>query len=139
VLVPKTYNQAITSDDVQNWMFAMHQEHESLVQNETYVLVERPPNRKILDSQWIYTIKDMNHGQDQFKARLVVGGHRQIEGIDYFETFASVARQGSVRLLLSIAAMRKYEIMQFDVKTAFLYGKLDEEIYMKQPKGFEVQ
>ncbi|GKA66749.1 zinc finger, CCHC-type containing protein, partial [Tanacetum coccineum] len=73
---------------------------------------------------------------DKFKARLVIQGFRQKEGIDYFDTYAPVARITTIRLLLALAAIHNLVIHQMDVKTTFLNGDLDEEVYMKQPKGF---
>ncbi|KAD4981853.1 hypothetical protein E3N88_18524 [Mikania micrantha] len=73
---------------------------------------------------------------DKFKARLVVQGFRQKEGIDFFDTYAPVARISTIRLLVALASIHNLIIHQMDVKTAFLNGKLDEEIYMKKPEGF---
>ena len=91
----------------------------------------------MIDCKWVYTIKANPNGNiNRLKARLVAKGYNQIKGINYFETFAPVARYESIRLLLAIAAREDFEIMQFDVKTAFLYGQLNEEVYMIQPPGF---
>nr|GEX64306.1 zinc finger, CCHC-type [Tanacetum cinerariifolium] len=73
---------------------------------------------------------------DEFKARLVIQGFRQKEGIDYFDTYESVARITTIKLLLALPAIHNLVIHQMDVKTTFLNGNLDEEVYMKQPKGF---
>ena len=75
---------------------------------------------------------------DKYKARLVVKGYKQREGLDYFDTYSSVTRITSIRMLIAIAAMYKLEIHQMDVKTAFLNGDLEEEIYLEQPEGFIV-
>ena len=75
---------------------------------------------------------------DNFKARLVIQGFRQKEGIDFFDTYAPVARISTIRLLIALASIHNLEIHQMDVKTAFLNGDLEEEIYMKQPEGFVV-
>ena len=75
---------------------------------------------------------------DKFKARLVIQGFRQREGVDYFDTYAPVARITTIRLLIALASIHGLVIHQMDVKTAFLNGELDEEVYMKQPKGFVV-
>ncbi|KAD3641087.1 hypothetical protein E3N88_30311 [Mikania micrantha] len=73
---------------------------------------------------------------DKYKARLVIKGFRQKEGFDYFDTYSPVTRITSIRLVLAIAALRNLEVHQMDVKTAFLNGDLEEEIYMEQPEGF---
>lgn len=87
---------------------------------------------------WIYRIKSTPNGSvNKYKARLVIKGCSQKAGIDYNETFSPVARFESIRILLSLAAVKDYEIVQFDIKTAFLYGDLNEEIFMTQPEGFE--
>ena len=75
---------------------------------------------------------------DKYKAKLVIKGYEQKEGLDYFDTYSSVTRISSIRMLIAIAAIHNLEIHQMDVKTAFLNGDLDEEIYMEQPEGFVV-
>src|SRR5580698_8673389 len=120
------------------WTQAMQEEMESHKQNGTWELVERPQDTKLLDSRWVYKVMTNQDGSiERYKARLVVRGYRQQFGIDYNETFASVSRAESLRLLMAIAAANQLVIKQFDVKTAFLHGNLDEVIYMSQPEGFE--
>ena len=75
---------------------------------------------------------------DKYKARMVIKGYKQKEGLDYFDTYSPVTRISSIRMLIAIAAIHNLEIHQMDVKTAFLNGDLDEEIYMEQPEGFIV-
>lgn len=115
----------------QNWLNAMTEEFNSLIQMKTWTLVNRPKDIKPITCRWVLRRK-----QDKFKARLVARGFEQKEGIDYFETFSPVARHSSVRLILSHASSEKMNVITFDVKTAFLYGELQEEIYMHQPEGF---
>ncbi|POM64988.1 putative transposable element [Phytophthora palmivora] len=105
--------------------------------NQTWVLVPRPKGRKILRSRWDFVVKYTGTGEiDRFKARLVIKGFLQEYGIDYNEIFSPVIRMEVLRLLLTIAALLDLEIHQMDVKTAFLNGFLEEEIYMAQPEGF---
>ena len=75
---------------------------------------------------------------DKYKARLVVKGYRQKEGLDYFDTYSPVTRITSIRMLIALAAVHDLKIHQMDVKTAFLNGELEEEIYMERPEGFIV-
>ena len=96
--------------------------------------------RKAIGSKWILPFKFTANGAiDRYKARLVAKGYSQKEGIDYNETFAPVAKFASIRAFLALAAIYDLEIHQMDVKTAFLNGDLEEEIYMKQPEGFVVK
>ncbi|PKI57121.1 hypothetical protein CRG98_022485 [Punica granatum] len=73
---------------------------------------------------------------DKYKARLVIKGYKQKEGLNYFDTYSPVTRINSIRMILAVATLRNLEVHQMDVKTAFLNGDLDEEIYMEQPEGF---
>uniref|UniRef100_H3G5D2 Reverse transcriptase Ty1/copia-type domain-containing protein n=1 Tax=Phytophthora ramorum TaxID=164328 RepID=H3G5D2_PHYRM len=114
-------------------------EYKSLMDNNTWVLVPRPRGRKILSNRWVFVVKYTGTGHiDRFKARLVIKGFLQEYGIDYNEIFSPVIRMEVLRLLLTIAALLDFEIHQMDVKTVFLNGTLEEEIYMAQPEGFKV-
>ncbi|CAG7784865.1 unnamed protein product, partial [Allacma fusca] len=138
---PSTYEEAIGSKDSKHWIHAMNDEMDSHDTNGTWDLMVYPKDKRIrvLDNRWIYKVKYNPDGTvSTYKARLVIRGYRQIKGIDYNETFASTVRYESIRLLLNIAASQRLAIQQFDVKTAFLHGDLDEDIYMEQPKGYEV-
>ncbi|GKA49062.1 retrovirus-related pol polyprotein from transposon TNT 1-94, partial [Tanacetum coccineum] len=100
-------------------------------------LVDLPPGCKPLGYKWIFKKKMKADGTiDKYKARWVIKGYRQREGLDYFDTYSSVTRITSIRMILAIVALRNLEIHQIDVKTAFLNGDLEEEIYMNQPEGF---
>ena len=110
---------------------------ESIDSNQVWELVEPPANIKPIGYKWVFKNKRGSDGKvETFKARLVAKGFTQKEGIDYEETFSPVAMLKSIRILLSIAACPDYEIWQMDVKTAFLNGNLEEDIYMQQPEGF---
>ncbi|KAJ0712899.1 putative RNA-directed DNA polymerase [Helianthus annuus] len=134
---PKTYSEAMASRDVAFWKEAINDEMDSIMQNNTWKLSDLPPGCKPLGCKWIFKKKMKVDGSiEKFKARLVIQGFRQKEGIDYFDTYAPVARISTIRLLVALAAIHNLVIHQMDVKTAFLNGDLDEEIYMKQPEGF---
>ncbi|GJX85145.1 zinc finger, CCHC-type containing protein, partial [Tanacetum coccineum] len=116
---------------------AIDDEIGSIMENDTWVLSNLPPGCKPLGCKWIFKRKMKVDGTiDKFKARLVIQGFRKKEGIDYFDTYAPVARITTIRLLLALAAIHNLVIYQMDVKTAFLNGDLEEEVYMKQPEGF---
>nr|GEZ40967.1 hypothetical protein [Tanacetum cinerariifolium] len=119
------------------WLNAMNVEMQSMKDNEVWVLVELPPNGKTVGSKWLFKKKtDMDGNVHIYKARLVAKGYTQTLRIDYEETFSPVADIRAIRILIAIAAYYDSEIWQLDVKTAFLNGYLNEEVYMEQPKGF---
>ena len=101
--------------------------------------MDLPPGCKPLGYKWIFKRKLKADGSiDKYKARLVVKGYKQKKGVDYFDTYSPVTRITSIRMLIAIVALHNLEIYQMEVKTAFLNGELNEEIYMEQPEGFIV-
>ena len=99
--------------------------------------MDLPQGCKPLSSKWVFKRKQKVDGSiDKYKARLVIQSYKQIEGLDYFDTYYPVMRINSIRMVLAITALRNLEVHQMDVKTTFLNGDLDEEIYLKQPEGF---
>lgn len=138
--IPTHYFQAVTSSYGREWKAAMLEEMVALKRNKVWKLVEQPSNydRKPLQSMWVYRVKNGPDGNiDRYKARLVVKGCSQIEGIDFDKTFAPVARHETIRMFISVAAQKGFILKQFDIKTAFLHGKISETIYMRQPDGFD--
>lgn len=134
---PKTYTEAMTSRDASFWKEAINEEMDSLLFNNTWVIVDLPPGSKSIGNKWVFKRKYNVDGSIQtFKARLVAKGFKQKEGVDYFDTYAPVARIASIRVLLALASINKLYVHQMDVKTAFLNGDLEEEVYMDQPEGF---
>ena len=135
---PGSYKEAMASSAATEWMRAMEEEMKSHHENQTWDLIPRPPYSRVLGNRWLYKLKRHPDGSvARYKARLVVQGFRQIFGTDYLETYASVGRYESVRLLLAVAAAKGLHLLQFDVKTAFLHGQLDgSTLYMDQPEGF---
>ena len=135
---PDTYHEAMASNEATKWKKAMEEEISALDSNQTWTLVELPVGRLSIGCRWVYKIKQNSSGDiERFKARLVAKGFAQTLGVDYEETFAPVVKFDSLRILLSVAASRRYILHQMDVKSAFLHGELDEEVYMKQPEGFQ--
>ncbi|GJX25645.1 retrotransposon protein, putative, ty1-copia subclass [Tanacetum coccineum] len=134
---PANYKAAMLDPESKRWVDAMNAEMQSMIDNMVWVLVDLPPNCKTVRSKWIFKKKtDMDGNVHIYKARLVAKGYTQTYMVDYEETFSPVADIRAIRILISIAAFYDYEIWQMDVKTAFLNGYLDEDIYMVQPEGF---
>ena len=134
---PKGYDEAMQRSDKEHWKKAMIEELQSIEKNKVWELVERPTNKNIVSNKWVLKIKRKPDGSvDRYKARLVARGFSQRSGIDYHETYAPVAGLVTIRLLLAYAVKSQLEVAQFDIKTAFLNGDLDEEVYMEQPDGF---
>ena len=135
---PKDLKEALHSEEKSLWMDAMKEELKSIKENDTWELVDLPRGRKAIGCKWVFKVKKDEKGTvSRFKARLVAKGFSQKYGVDYDEVFAPVVRATTFRIMLSVAAERSYRVKHYDVKTAFLHGKLQEEIYMKQPPGFE--
>ena len=137
---PTSLKIALESEHAQKWKEAADSEYESLMENDTWELVPLPPGRKTISCKWVFKVKHDENGKiDRFKGRLVAKGFLQRYGIDFEETFSPVVRFTSIRALLAFAVSRNMFIHQMDVVTAFLNGKLDEDIYMEQPEGFVVR
>lgn len=133
---PKSFSEAIDSPHAKEWIEAMHEELKSIKENETWEICKLPQGRKAIGSKWVFKTKlDENGNLVGRKARLVAQGYSQKYGVDYDEVFAPVARSASMKILLSVAGTRKYVVKQYDIKTAFLNGSLEEEIFMKPPPG----
>lgn len=116
----------------------MKEEINSIEGNNTGKLCDLPPGRKAIGSKWISKVKKDENGKVyQHKARLVAQGFSQKFGVDYNEVFAPVARISTMRMMLSIAGRRNYIVNHFDIKSAFLNGELEEELYMREPQGFK--
>src|SRR5712672_41090 len=127
-----SYTEAIKSVDAKQWNDTCQYEIDTLHKNDTWELVDLPPGQKSIKSKWVFKLK----ADGRYHAHLVAKGFTQIPGIDYDETFSPVAHFESLRLLLALAALEDWEIHQMDIKSVFLNGVLDEEIYMEQPQGF---
>lgn len=134
---PSNYNEAVKCDNGSHWIAAMEEEYRSLLENNTWKLVNLPDGKNLVGCKWVYKVKTDADGKiNKYKARLVAQGFSQKYGVDYDQVFAPVAKHATFRILLSIAAIKKMDVYHFDAKTAFLNGELEEEIYMRQPTGF---
>ncbi|KAH9697779.1 Integrase catalytic domain-containing protein [Citrus sinensis] len=138
---PASYREAVKSSDPRNWIKAMEEEIDSLIKKKTWTLVTNLGNESLVSCKWIFKRKEGIPGAEasRFKARLVARGFTQKEGVDFTEVFSPVVKHSSIRMLLSMVALTDMEIDQMDVKTTFLHGKLEVEILMTQPEGFEVK
>lgn len=131
---PIGYEEAIQE---KKWKKAMDEEINAIENNGTWVITSLPQGHKAIGVKWVYKTKRNASGEVQrYKARLVAKGYKQRVGIDYGEVFAPVARMETIRLMISLAAQHKWKIYQLDVKSTFLNGFLEEEIYVEQPLGY---
>ncbi|GKA05694.1 retrovirus-related pol polyprotein from transposon TNT 1-94 [Tanacetum coccineum] len=131
---PKNVNEALADE---SWIVAMQEELNQFIANDIWELVPQPRNMTIIGTKWVFRNKlDENGIVSRNKARLVAQGYNQQEGIDYDETYAPVARLESIRILLAYACALDFKLFQMDVKSAFLNGFINEEVYVAQPPGF---
>jgi hypothetical protein len=134
---PATYTEAMEGPESDKWLEAIKSEIRYMYDNQVWTLVDIPSDRKAVENKWIFKEKtDTDGNVTVYKARLVTKGFRQIQGVHYDEKFSPVAMLKSILILLAIAAYFDYEIWQMDVKTAFLNGNIEEELYMVQLEGF---
>ncbi|KAH9783426.1 hypothetical protein KPL71_009306 [Citrus sinensis] len=138
--IPNTFGKALRSSEIDQWKLAMEEEMKSLHQNQTWELVKLPKGKRAIGNKWVYTKKQGSPNQTipRYKARLVAKSFAQKEDINYNKVFSPVVKHTSIRILLALVAEYELELAQLDVKTAFLHGDLEEEIYMIQPYGFRV-
>jgi len=134
---PSNFEEVVTH---QEWKDSMNEEYQSTMKNGVWEIVLRPEDKSIVTSKWIYKIKHVEYGSiDKSKSRFVARGFSQQEGIDYEETFSPTSRYTTIRSLVPLATSMGWNFHQMDVKTAFLNGTIDEEVYIEQPLGFEVK
>lgn len=133
----------MASPQVSDWRAAADDEMASLLKAQVFHYVPRsslPPQSKVVSCKWVFKVKRHADGSiEQYKARLCACGFDQVAGVDYEETFAPVAKFQSIRVILALAAHHDLELHQMDVKTAFLYGKLEEDVYLDQPEGYDTK
>ena len=137
--VPKTLPEAYASPDAEYWKEAVHSEMDSIMSNGTWEITDCPSGCKPVGCKWIFKKKMRPDGTiEKYKARLVAKSYTQKEREDFFGTYSPVARIATIRVLLALASLYGLHVHQMDVKTTFLYGELEEEIYMEQLDGFVV-
>jgi hypothetical protein len=135
--LPRTYEEAMNSKEAGSWKQAMDKEMYSILQHDTWEEAELPLRRKALGCRWVFTKKyDKDGNVIRYKARLVVKGYDQRQGVDFVETFSPVVKFKSIRILAALAAKSSMKMFQDDAPTAFLKGDLKETVYMKQIPGF---
>jgi hypothetical protein len=134
---PTFFEEAILRKE---WVDAMTEEYQSTMKNKVWEIVPRLKDKYVVSSRWLFKIKHVADGSiEKYKSRFVTRGFSQKEGIDYEETFAPVARYTSIRTIIALSAKMKWKLHQMDVKTAFLNSVIEEEVYIEQPQGFEVE
>ena len=134
---PQNFQEAAQEE---KWINAMNEEIKMIEKNNTWELVEKPQDKEVIGLKWVYKTKFNEDGSIQkHKARLVVKGYSQQPGIDFNETYAPVVRMETIRSVLALAAQFKLSVYQLDVKSAFLNGELEEEVYVEQPQGYVIE
>jgi hypothetical protein len=136
---PECYEEAMQVDTKKKWEQGMKEEMDSLVNNQTWDLVQLPAGKRKLHNKWVYKLKEEYGGKKWYKDRLVVKGFAQKKGIYFDEIFSPVFKMTSIRTILSLVAVEDLHLEQLDVKPTFLHGDLEEDIYMQQPQGYEVK
>jgi hypothetical protein len=133
---PKSFSEANKNE---YWIKAMNEELDQIEKNQTWELVPRPEDKNVIGTKWIFKNKLNENGQIiKNKSILVCKGYAQVEGIDFEETFSPVERLEAIRMFLAFACFKNFKIYQMDVKSAFLNGTLEEEVYLEQPEGFKL-
>ena len=131
IVEPQSFEEAIKDED---WRKAIEKEIDVIEKNGTWQLVEKLKDKEIIGVKWIYRVKYHSNGRVQrLKARLVAKGYSQQSGVDFHETFAPVARLDTIRTIIPVATQKGWLLYQLDIKSTFLNGKLEEEIYVEQP------
>lgn len=137
--VPQSYEEAISSEHASDWKAAMQSEIDSLRENDTWTLEKVPDDQKPINGKWVYACKSDKDGNvTRFKARYVAQGYSQTYGQNFIETFSPTVKMSTVRALTQVAVSNDWVIKHIDVKTAYLHAPIDYDIYISQPKGFEV-
>ena len=128
---PTSYEE---TSQKREWVEAMTEEYQSIIKNDVWDIVPKLECKSVVSSKWIYKIKHVADGSiEKYKERFVAKGFSQKEGIDYEETFGLVASNTSIITIMALSSMMKWDLHQMDVKTTFLNGVFEEEVYIEQP------
>ena len=139
ILDPETYDEAVTGNSSECWKSAMDAEYQSLLDNDTWTLQPLPKGRKSIGGKWVFKTKiDKDGAVARYKARYVAQGFKQIHGVDFDDTFAPTVNKCSLRTIIAIAAAKGWPLEHMDATTAFLNGVIDKDVFIHQPRGFEV-
>jgi hypothetical protein len=134
---PTCFEEAIQKKE---WANAMTEEYQSIIKNDLWEIVPKTKSKDVVSSKWLFKIKHVvDESIEKYNARFVAHGFSQKEGIYYEETFTPVAKYTSIRTIIALAAKMKWKLHQMDLKTSFLNGVIEEEVYIQQPQGFEVE
>jgi hypothetical protein len=124
-------------DTKNKWEKGMKEEMVSLVNSQNWDLVQFPAGKRALQNKWVYKLKDEDGGKKWYKDRLIVKGFEQNKGIYFDEIFSHVVKMTSIRTIISLVAVEYLHLKHLDLKTTFIHGDLEEDIYMQQPRGYE--
>lgn len=131
---PQNVSEALSGKYAEKWLNAMKEEINQIQQNKTWSIIKRPRIGNVIGSKWVFKIKHNSAGEiEQFKARLVAQSHKQIEGIDFFDTYSPVIKRKTIRLIMALAVENGWDLRLVDVATAYLNSFLEEDVYMEQP------
>src|SRR3990167_8471739 len=138
--IPKNYSEALHSKEKIKWEESMKEEIDSLIDCGTWEVCKIPPGKKLIPSKLVFDVKRNEKNEIvRYKSRVVAKGYLQEYGIDYLETYAPTLNRDTLKFLLTIAVYKGFQVNQFDVKTAFLHGKIEDEVILKPPPGFKVE
>ena len=134
---PDSFKEARARSDWNRWKEAMDKEYNSLIENMTWEIVDRPKGKKVVGCRWVYKLKRNADGTiERWKARLVAKGFSQVKGESFNEVYAPVAKFNTIKAMIGLATKHKLPIMQYDFETAYLNGDIDAEVYMELPEGY---
>ena len=128
------FAEAMQGSESIKWELAMEDEIKSLQKNKTWSLTKLPEGKKVLQNKWVYRLKEEPDGSKRYKARLVVKGFQQRQGIEFTKIFSPIVKMTTIKVILSLVAAENLHLEQLDVKTGFLHGDLEEEIFMTNQK-----